>query len=194
MSRSLAAALLSMALWPDTALAQLAELHLGAVVSYGAPRSYRTGAGLILGIAPGRLVYTGVRWVYYTGATERRAENGATFDVRTRSDVFAADLGLEFPAGPTEIVTGLTIGATRFHQRADRIAGQGGTASSEQAGTELLIAPNLSAQIRIGGLLLIPEVMYCLAGSPDVRWPVAHRGPLFGIRAIVPFEIARIRR
>ena len=141
----------------------------------------------------GRLVYVGTRWVYYTGSSERRTDSDGTYDVLTGAQVIAADLGLEFPAGALEVVAGATIGAARFRQRTSLVSGPGSTAPLREGGTELLVAPNLSVQFHTTRLLVIPEVMYLIAGSPDVRWPVAHRGISVGLRVIVPFEVRRIR-
>ncbi len=40
---------------PSAAYPQLGEVHLGSVVSYGGAASYGLGAGLVLGVAAGRL-------------------------------------------------------------------------------------------------------------------------------------------
>lgn len=190
--RSLLAAL-PLALWPATLMAQLGEVHLGAIASYGTASSFQAGAGLIGGISAGRIAYIGARWVYYTGAMERETDADGSYDVRTRAQVFAADIGLQYPAGAVELVGGVTIGATRFGQQTDPVVTKATTASTAKVATEFLIAPNFSVQVRVGRLLLIPEVMYCLSGSPDLRWPTGHRGALFSLRLIVPLEVARIR-
>jgi hypothetical protein len=187
-------ATLALALCPAALHAQLGEVHLGALVSYGAAASYRIGGGLIAGLSAGRLVYIGARYVYYAGDTQGRADGQGSYDVTTRAQIFAADVGLQFPAGAFEIVGGLTIGATRYGQLTNPLGTGGTETSTTTGGTEFLIAPNLSVQIRALGLLVIPEVMYLLSGSPDLRWPVDYKGPTFGIRLVVPWEVDRIRR
>ena len=54
--------LIAAACLPQAAFAQLGEVHLGSLVTYGTARSYGPGAGLGLGVAAGRLVYLGARW------------------------------------------------------------------------------------------------------------------------------------
>jgi len=51
--------------------AQLAEVQIGVVASYGFRRSVQTRGGLVLGIAPGRLTYAGLRWTYYPGPLDK---------------------------------------------------------------------------------------------------------------------------
>ena len=38
-----------------------------------------------------------------------------------------------------------------------------------------------------------PATAVVLGGSPDLRWPASHRGPVFSVRIIVPIEVDRIR-
>jgi hypothetical protein len=192
MSRRSLLAALPLALWPAAVEAQLGEVHLGAIASYGTASSFQAGAGLIGGISAGRLIYVGARWVYYMGGSEQRTDSAGSYDVRTRAQVFAADIGLQYPAGAVELVGGVTIGATRFGQQTDPVVSTATTASTAKVATEFLVAPNFSVQVRVGRLLLIPEVMYCLSGTPDLRWPAGHRGALFSLRLIVPLEVARI--
>lgn len=193
MSRRIPAAVLPLVFWPALLAAQLGEVHLGALASYGTASSYGVGAGLIGGISAGRLVYVGARWVYYAGGTERGSDSTGTYDVRTQAQIFAADLGLQYPLGAVEIVGGVTIGATRFGQHSSPVT-RGATAFTAKVATEFLIAPNVSLQIRVGRLLLIPEVMYSLGGAPDLEWSAAHQGPLFAVRIVVPLEVDRIRQ
>jgi len=193
MSRRLLAAALQLALWPATLAAQLGEVHLGAIASYGTASSFQTGVGLIGGVSAGRLAYVGARWVYYMGGSEQRTDSAGSYDVRTRAQVFAADIGMQYPLGAVELVAGVTIGATRFGQQTAPAGVQAkATSTAASVATEFLIAPNFSVQVRVWRLLLIPEVMYSLSGSPDLRWPAGHRGALFGLRLIVPLEVARI--
>jgi hypothetical protein len=187
-------ATLPLVFWPALLPAQLGEVHLGAIASYGTAGSFGAGAGLIGGISAGRLVYVGARWVYFAGSSDQQIDGNGSYDVRTQAQIFAADVGLQYPLGAVELVAGLTIGATRFGQQTEPAIGRTAASSTAAVATEFLIAPNVSAQLRVGRLLLIPELMYSLTGSPDLRWPAAHRGALLGIRVVVPLEVDRIRQ
>ncbi|MDH4131749.1 MAG: hypothetical protein OEV95_08060 [Gemmatimonadota bacterium] len=184
---------LVLALSPASLHAQLGEVHVGLLASYGTAGSYQAGGGLLAGVSAGRLVYLGVRWVYFAGDTEQRSDPQGQYDVTTRAQIFAADLGLQYPTGPVEIVAGVTIGATRYGQETDPLGSGGTAASTSGVATELLVAPNLSVQIRALGLLVIPEVMYPLSGAPDLRWPADRKGAVFALRLVVPFEVQRVR-
>jgi hypothetical protein len=156
---------------------QIGELHLGVVASHGTPGAFGPGAGLVVGIAPGRLVYVGARWSYQFGSTQAQ--------VRTRVQSFAADLGVQIPAGPVEVVPSLSLGALRYAQRA-----AGGSTHS----VEFLAAPGLSVEIPLAGIALIPEVQFYLAGKPsNLSVPVTHRGLLTSLRLVVPIEVSRFR-
>jgi len=48
---------------PTALSAQLGELQVGVIGSYGMRDPYRGGGGLVLGVAPGRLVYGGLPWI-----------------------------------------------------------------------------------------------------------------------------------
>jgi len=156
---------------------QIGELHFGVVASHGTPGAYGPGAGLVVGIAPGRLVYIGARWSYQFGSTQAQ--------VRTRVQSFAADLGVQIPAGPVEVVPSLSLGALRYAQRA-----AGSTAHS----VEFLAAPGLSVEIPVAHIALIPELQFYFAGKPDnLPVPVTHRGLLTSLRFVVPIEVSRFR-
>lgn len=194
MTRRFLGALLPVALLPATLAAQLGEIHLGALATYGPGSSYHAGGGLLGGISAGRLVYVGARWAYYGGSTRQQVDSTGTYDISTRAQIFAADLGLQYPAGRVELVAGVTLGATRFGQRSSPVGSRSATASTAaRVATEFLVAPNFSVQFRAPGLLLIPELMYAFGGSPDLRWAAAHRGPVFSFRIVVPIEVDRIR-
>ena len=188
-----AALALGQALLPASLTAQLGEVHLGVLAGYGTAGAYGPGAGVIVGVAAGRLAYVGARWTYFFGDTGTQSDTSGTFTVEDRVQMFAADLGLQYPAGPVEIVAGLTIGAIRLAQRATPVA-PGTGATTAEVGVEFLAAPNVSVQLRALGLLVIPEVMYTFTGAPDLRWPVDRRGPVFSLRVVLPFEVQRIRR
>jgi hypothetical protein len=156
---------------------QIGELHLGVVASHGTPRAFGPGAGLVIGIAPGRLVYVGARWTYQFGSTQAQ--------VRTRVQSFAADLGVQIPAGPVEVVPSLSLGALRYAQRA---------AGIHTHSVEFLAAPGLSVEIPVARVALIPEVQFYLAGKPsNLSVPVTHRGLLTSLRLVVPIEVSRFR-
>lgn len=164
--------------------AQLGEMHIGALGSYGLADAYGAGGGLVLGVAAGRLTYVGVRWVYYGGSTQRSRTPGQS-DVTSRVQAFAVDLGVLLPVGQFEIVPGISLGGSRFTQR-------NGAPETGHDG-EFLAAPGLSIQARLGGFLLIPEVQYFLTGDPEVPRPVQHRGPVFSLRFVRAVEVSRIR-
>lgn len=187
------AVVLASVLLPAYLAAQLGEAQFGAVASYGTGSAWHGGAGLIAGVGAGRLIYVGARWVYYFGSSAAQTDTGGTFEVRDRAQIFAADVGLQYPLGPAELVAGVTIGAVRFAQRAEPASPATGPPQSSSA-VEFLLAPNLSAQLRVSRFLVIPEFVYSFAGSPDMRWPVGHQGPLLSIRVVMPFEVQRIRR
>ena len=172
---------------PNTAYPQLGEVHLGPVVSYGGAAPYGLGAGLALGVAAGRLAYVGLRWTYQTGRTQPAAPPSTTVDVRSRVQLFTADLGLQVPVGGLEIVPGGTLGVAWFAQRA------GGPTAGSQRATELVGGPSLSVQVHMAGLVVIPEAQYQWAGDPDLPSPVAHSGPVASLRVVIPFEVDRIR-
>lgn len=176
---------------PSAAYPQLGEVHLGSVVSYGTAAPYGVGAGLILGVAAGRLAYLGLRWAYQTGNTESAGGAATPIEVTNRMQVFAADLGLLFPAGALEIVPGASVGVARFAQRS---AGPtGGPLTGSEHATEFFAAPGLSVQAHVIGLVFIPEMQYYLVGNPDLSWPVSYRGPVASLRVVVSFEVDRIR-
>ena len=162
---------------PGAALTgQIGELHFGVVASYGTPRTFGPGAGLVAGIAPGRLVYVGARWSYQVGATQAQ--------VRTRVQSYAVDLGVQFPAGPLEIVPSLSLGALRYAQRSTGIT---------RHSVEFLAAPGLAVEIPLAHVALIPEVQAYFSGKPDVPQPLTHRGLLTSLRLVVPIEVSRFR-
>ena len=193
MSRWGVAVALAPALLPANLAAQLGEAQFGAIASYGTGSAWHGGAGLIAGVGAGRLIYVGARWVYYFGSSAVQTDTGGTFDVRDRAQIFAADVGLQYPLGATELVAGVTIGAVRFAQHAEPVSpGTGAPQSASRV--EFLLAPNFSVQLRVSRFLLIPEFVYSFAESADLRWPVDHQGPILSLRVVMPFEVQRIRR
>ena len=157
--------LLVAAFIPALAQAQLSELHFGAIGSFGTGDAYQAGAGLTASYSPGRLAYMGLRWIYYFGSTEQLTDTSGSYDVTTRAQLFAADLGLEFPVGRLEIVGGMTIGAVRFWQGTTPAATP--TAAPIGAiGTEFMVAPTVLVEIRAGPVMFIPQVAYYFSGSP----------------------------
>lgn len=165
--------------------AQLGELQVGATGAYGSGEAFGPGAGLVLGVAPGRLAYVGVRWTYYLGDTELR---GATpSEVRTRTQVVAVDLGVQIPAGTLEVVPGVAVGWSQFTQRARQPDATGSS-------SEFLAAPGVALVLHAGRIALIPEMQYYLAGSPNLPWRVNHRALVASVRLVFLSEIRRIRR
>jgi len=158
-------------------LAQLGEVHVGLVASYGTGEAYEPGAGVVVGVAAGRLAYVGLRWVYHRGTT--------TAGVTNRAQVYGVDLGVLIPVGALEVVPGLSLGAVRFAQRALGIADHA---------TEFLAAPGVSVEVPAGRVAVIPELQYHLAGDPDLPSQVDHRGLVASLRLVIPLEIGRIRR
>ena len=190
MSRLRRVLLLSAALVcaPHMVRAQVGEVHIGALASYGLPESFGPGGGMVVGVAAGRLVYIGLRWAYQSGSTEVMGTPASPVSVTGRAQLFAFDLGLLFPVGAFEIVPGISLGAARYAQQADSRA-----SILSEYDVAFLAAPSLSVYARLGGLLVIPELQYFLGQNPDLPWPVEHRGPVASIRFVVPFEVSRIR-
>ena len=172
---------------PSSAHAQLGEVHLGPVVSYGGAAPYGVGAGLALGVAAGRLAYVGLRWTYQTGTTQRVTTLPTTVEIRSRVQLFTADLGIQIPVGAFEVTPGGALGVAWFAQRV------GGPQAGSEHATELVGGPSLSVQVHAVGLVLIPELQYQWAGNPELPWPVTRHGPVASVRVVVPFEVDRIR-
>ncbi len=201
MTRSSAALLIALVLVPDTpAGAQIAELHIGTVGSYGSAHAYGPGGGLVLGLAAGRLTYVGLRWTTFAGATTTDGPFFAiccTYSrwVRTRVQSFAADLGFLIPAGPVEIIPGVSLGALRFVQRQRLIDDTGVLlATSTRHAVEFLASPGVSVEIHAGRFAVIPEIQWSLSGNPDLPFLAAHSGPVVSLRLVRSLEIGRVRR
>ncbi len=177
---------------PAPALAQLGEVHVGALLGYGSEDAYGPGAGIIGGVAAGRIAYAGVRWTYHLGNETRVTTLGGELAVRNRVQVFAADLGLLLPVGAFEVVPGVSVGVVRFAQRA-RPTGGGGPPPSRADATEFFVAPGLSIHGRVAGLAVIPELQYSIAGDPRLPWRTPHRGVVASLRLVLAFEVGRIR-
>ncbi len=176
------------------AQAQLGELQFGPTVSYGSGSSYGSGAGAAFGVSVGRLAYVGLRWTAYRGATVEETGGPSTAMVRNRTQVTALDLGVVIPAGMFEFVPGFSIGAVWFRQRATHLTAGGSPLVTSAHAEEFFVAPGLAVEIHAGGLVLIPQLQYCLAGRPDLPWPAHHGGALASVRLVVPIELHRIRR
>ncbi len=157
--------------------AQLGELQAGVVASYGTSEAYGPGAGLVLGVATGRLAYVGLRWTYHAGATAA--------GVTTRAQAFAVDLGVVIPVRALDVVPGVSLGTMRFAQHA-------GSARAHKV--EFLAAPGLAVEVHVARVALIPELQYSLAGDPELAQPVRHRGLVASLRLVIPIEVRRIRR
>ena len=185
----LTSALLAVA---SPAAAQLWEVHLGTVGSYGTAAARGFGAGLVIGLVPGRLAYAGLRWTYFGGATSTRGLAPSATDVRDQAQTLSLDLALVIPKGPVEVMPGFGIGAARFVQ--DARASGSGAAWRTSTTTELFVTPGVAVQIPLGGVAIIPEIQYCIAPHPRLPYPVEHQGLLLSVRAVVTFETDRIRQ
>jgi hypothetical protein len=108
----------SLTIVASPAPAQLGELQVGGVGTYGTGEPYGAGAGLVLGVNAGRLAYIGLRWIYQTGTTELLGPASPPTEVTNRIQVFASDLAVHIPVGRVEFVPGLSVGVARFAQRA----------------------------------------------------------------------------
>lgn len=173
-------------LTPDAVSAQLGELQVGALASYGVKDPYQAGAGVVLGVATGRLLYVGLRWIYYAGAT-----SGDSAEVSNRAQVFATDLNVQIPVrgGLMELRPGIEIGMVQFTQRISTPTG----VVSEYS-KELFAAPGLALQFSTDRLALIPEVQYYFTGHSEMAAPVHNKGVAFSVRLVYLSEIGRIRR
>ena len=169
--------------------AQLGELQLGVAGAYGPAVSARSGAGLVIGVAPGRLAYVGLRWTRYSGSQRFVLSPGGEIDVRTRSQVIAADVAVMIPAGPLDLMPGVTIGDAHFTQLQKRLGVEGVIARDE-----LWVAPGVAAEIHLGRLAIIPEVQYALAGRTEFPFEVARGGMMMSVRLVWTKELRRITR
>jgi hypothetical protein len=178
---------------PAAAHAQLGEIQAGIITGYGTADSYRGGAGVSIAMVPGRIAYAGLRYVYHWGS-DSVIPGGSSSDLRISTDsrIIAADLGFQFPIGSAELVLGGSIGATGFHQTQVRMDPGGTTATT--AAWEFTAAPSITMYFRLGRILIAPEIQWDLAGDPDFPVHVPHRGPLFYLRLVLPFEVDRIRQ
>ncbi len=178
--RSLVPCLAAGLVWAAPGAAQMSELQLGAIVSYGAPRSFRQGVGAVAGIALGRVAYFGARWVYQAGSQERPTGQG---EVTTRTQLLTADGGVMLPFAGVEVVPGISVGAVRYAQ-----------SSADQAPTwEVAFAPGLSLHAHVAGIVAIPEIQYLRSSVPRLDRPVPYRGTVAALRLVIPFEVRRIR-
>lgn len=183
--RPILCALCVLAIAVEPAHAQLAETQVGVVGGYSNGHAYGPGAGLTVGVAPGRLVYVGLRWMYYFGVPEHRGV--AATEVRTKTQVITVDLGVQIPAGTLEVIPDISLGWNQFTQRASQPSASGYS-------KEFFAAPGVAVELRVARLGLIPEIQYIFAGSPELPWRVEHRGLLFSVRCVYLGELKRIRR
>ena len=177
---------------PSVARAQLGEVHLGALASYGMSNSHGPGGGIAIGVATGRFTYLGVRWAYHFGSGQAEGTRATPLEVTSRIQMFAIDLGILLPAGSVEIVPGISLGAARFAQSNTEL-GNTGSKTNWAIDTEFVAAPGVSVQTRLAGLLLIPEIQYVLGSGPELPWPVRHRGPVATMRIVWALEVGRFR-
>jgi hypothetical protein len=139
----------------------------------------------VAGIALGRIVYFGARWIGHEGGTTTVAEAGPSGRITTRAQLYEADFGLLLPVGRFEVVPGFSLGAVRFRQ----------PASAAGHRWEFVGAPTLAVHAYVAGLVLIPELQYFMTGDPEGPdfWHVPHAGWLPSVRLVIPIEIGRIR-
>jgi hypothetical protein len=184
----------SLTIVASPAPAQLGELQVGGVGTYGTGEPYGAGAGLVLGVNAGRLAYIGLRWIYQTGTTELLGPASPPTEVTNRIQVFALDLAVHIPVGRIEVVPGLSVGVARFAQRARAPAPGGGSAVIDAHKVEFMAAPGVSVEFPVGPVSLLPELQYSFAGSPStLPRRVQHRGLLASLRLVITFEVGRIR-
>jgi hypothetical protein len=176
---------------PTALSGQLGELQVGAVASYGLRDPYRAGAGLVFGVAPGRLVYVGLRWIYYVGATTVESAPPSPADVRNRAQVFATDLDVQIPisAGRLELRPGIGLGMVQFSQRGRPVTGDVSASAKE-----FFAAPGVALQLSAGRIALIPEMQYYFTGHSQLSWPIRNKGLAASVRLVFLSEIRRIRR
>jgi hypothetical protein len=171
--------------------AQLGEVQVGGLLSYGLEDAYGPGAGLVVGVAAGRITYIGARWTYYAGSETRVTPPTGPVDVTSRLQLFAVDLGVQVPVGPFEIIPGTSIGAARFAQRAQPV---GGPETPNVIATEFFWGAGLSVLAHVASLVVIPELQYGFAGDPQLPWVVKHQGLTASLRVAATFEVGRVRR
>lgn len=183
MKRSLLLALLSVV--PGALSAQLGELQVGALASYGMGDPYRAGAGLVLGVATGRLAYVGLHWIYYAGSSDQ-------VGVTNRAQVFATDLGVQIPlrgGGAMELRPGIGLGVVRFAQLSSDTTG-----SISESSTEFFAAPGVALQLSAARFGVIPQVAYYFTGHTEMTSPIQNKGLTLSVRFVYLSEISRIRR
>ena len=175
--------------------AQIGVLQFGGGGGYGTGEPFGAGGSLVAGVAAGRIAYTGLRWTYHTGSTKLHGPASPPTEVRTRSQVFVMDLGVQIPVGKLEVVPGLGVGFVRFAQRVSAPAAGGGSTVTAKHEIEFLAAPGVSVSVPAGPMALIPELRYTFAGSPsNLPWRVPHRGLVASLRLMITFEVGRIRQ
>ncbi len=185
----------ALAIVASPAPAQIGEIQAGGIGSYGTGEPFGAGAGLVWGVAAGRIAYIGVRWTNFGGTTNQRGPASSPSEVTTRSQQFALDLGVQIPVGRLEVVPGMSVGFVRFAQRVRAPAPGGGSTVVSEHETEFLAAPGVAVVVPAGPVAFIPELRYSLAGSPSsLPWRVPHRGLLLSLRLVITFEVGRIRQ
>ena len=182
-----------LSLLASPAVGQLGEGQLGMVATYGTGPAFGAGAGLVLGVATGRLAYVGVRWTYHFGETRSAGPAVPPTEIRNRVQSFAVDLHIQIPAGGIEIAPGVSFGALRFSQRTVEPVAGGGTTARARVATEFLAAPSVSVEIYAGRLSFIPQLQYAFAGNPDLPSTIQHRSLVGSVRIVVTKELGRIR-
>ena len=172
-----------------SARAQLGEVQLGGVVNYGIPDALGPGAGVVAGVAAGRIGYIGVHWSYQRGSTQSRTVQVESVEITNRVQMLALDLGILIPVHGLELVPGASVGVMRFTQHDNGSASR----STNERATEFFVAPGCALHVHAAGLVLIPEMQVYLAGQPDLPFSASARGLVSSLRIVIPFEVGRIR-
>lgn len=186
------ALLIAITLGVSNARAQIGEVQLGGFVNYGIPDAFGPGAGIVTGVAAGRLAYVGVHWSYQRGSSHARSVQADPVDITNRVQVFAFDLGVLVPVHAFELVPGASLGITRLTQIMN---GSGALAarSATAHATEFFVAPSCALHVHTAGLVLIPEMQVYLGGRSDLAFAPSARGLVSSLRIVVPIEVGRIR-
>ena len=183
--RRLAAAALSLAasgltLAAADAAAQTAELQLGALGGYGIQEPYRGGVGGSLGLLTFRLIYIGGSFTHYFGATVDEGQPGSGADVRT--NILTADIGINAPIGPFEVLFSSSIGSARFSIKPEG-------ADERSPDRELVFAPGVTLLLPVSRrIYLAGDVSYYFVGTPEVV-EIKTNSLAVGARFVVAFPL-----
>lgn len=175
----LSAATVVVTAFPGPAEAQYAQVHLGAVGSYGTASAFQEGLGVTGGFLVGRVVYVGARYVRYFGSTTAGDRTTVEDDTRT----LTGELGIQIPVGPVEVLAGMGVGAASF--------GRTGVAppSDQVTGTTFLFAPSVMARVSVWKLIVGLEGQWLSAAPPAFDEDVVSDALAMSLRVIVPINV-----